>query len=96
MTLAMIDLLAIWAPGLYSTVASTESQSLMLPHEIIFRTLLGGLGLFCSLWGLPGVRQPGMSCVLTTNQEVPKKFICMKEEGGLASRRPYGASQLAP
>lgn len=47
------------------------------------------------LWGLPGIRHPGMSCVLMTDQEVPKKFICMKEEDGLTSRRTYSATQLA-
>lgn len=36
-----------------------------------------------------------MSCVLMTGQEVPKKFICVKEEDGLTSRRTYSATQLA-
>lgn len=68
----------------------------MLQHEIIFRTLLGGW--VALLWGLSGVRDPGMSCVLMTEQEVPKKFIYKKEEGGLTGRRTliHGATQLAP
>lgn len=68
----------------------------MLQHKIIFRTLLGGW--VALLWGLSGIRDPGTSCVLMTEQEVPKKFIYMKEGGGLSGRRTpiHGATQLAP
>lgn len=68
----------------------------MLQHEIIFRTLLGGW--VALLWGPPGVRDPGMSCVLMTEQEVPKKFICMEKEGGTDWQEDTnpGTTQMAP
>lgn len=52
--------------------------------------------LVALLCGLPGLRHPGISYVLVTEQEAPKKFICMEQEGGLTSRKTYGATQLAP
>lgn len=51
---------------------------------------MGGFAL-----GTPWNQAPWYELCADDDQEVPKKFICMKEEDGLTSRKTYSATQLA-